>query len=139
MRALLLTSALMGLWGAAPTLAAFSGQCPAGDTIKQTRIPSSVNCAYSAESDGVGFGGFNNCGLVGLPFAGGRVSEINGYWSLDCSYVGSGLNNTLSVGPDAVIKTCHFPDGSLTCSGTRQQCRFTCGEKPKTDQDVPAK
>lgn len=105
-------------------------QCPAPDSIQQTTIPHSVNCAYSAESDGVAFGGYNNCGLVGLPFVGAQVSEVNGYWSLYCSYSNGASGNVMSVGPDPVIETCHFGGGGQTCKGSLAQCAFTCASKP---------
>ena len=108
----------------------FTFRCPAPDEVRQHTIPKSLNCAYSAESDGVEFGGFNNCGLARLPFVGAIVSELNGYWSLNCSYAGGAQGNTLSVGPDPVIDTCRFADGSQTCTGTRDECAITCASKP---------
>jgi len=115
----------------------YRGQCPSPDQIKQHTIPSSINCAYSAESDGVEYGGYNNCGLLGLPFVGARISEINGYWSLYCNYANPGLNNTMSVGPDPQIKSCQFKGGAMTCSGTLEECQFTCASRPNSSQEVP--
>jgi len=105
-------------------------QCPAPDSIKQIAIPSSINCAYTASSDGVEFGGYNNCGLVGLPFTGGRISQINGYWSIYCGYSDTRSNNTMSVGPNPTIAYCHFANGSETCKGSIESCAVTCPTAP---------
>ena len=105
-------------------------QCPSPGSIKQYTIPKSVNCAYGAVSDGVNFGGFNNCGLLDLPFVGGIISEVNGYWSLGCGY-GNGLSsNVLAVGPDAVIAHCAFANGTRQCKGSLSDCTITCPQTP---------
>ena len=105
-------------------------QCPAPDSIKQITIPHSFNCAYTATSDGIGFGGFNNCGLVGLPFVGGNISEVNGYWSLNCGYSNGSSSNAMSVGPDPVIAMCAFANATRTCTGSLSTCTITCPSAP---------
>jgi hypothetical protein len=104
--------------------------CPSPDSIQQHSIPSSINCAYSAVSDGIAFGGFNNCGLVGLPFVGGRVAETNGFWSIYCGYSNRKSVNTMSVGPDAVIASCAFANGTRSCRGSLLDCAVTCPSAP---------
>ncbi len=105
-------------------------QCPAPDSIQQHSIPSSINCAYSATSDGIAFGGYNNCGLTGLPFAGGNIAETNGYWSIYCGYSNGSSGNTMSVGPDAVIAQCAFANGTRSCKGSLSDCAITCPSAP---------
>ncbi len=106
-------------------------QCPAPDSIQQHTIPSSINCSYSAVSDDIGFGGYNNCGLVGLPFVGGNIAETNGYWSIYCGYSNGHSGNTMSVGPDAVIASCAFANGTRSCKGSLSDCSITCPTAPR--------
>ncbi len=112
------------------TQAQVTFQCPAPDSIQQHIIPHSINCAYSAVSDGIGFGGYNNCGLVGLPFVGGNIAETNGYWSIYCGYSNGSSGNTMSVGPDSVIASCAFANGTRNCKGSLSACTITCPSAP---------
>lgn len=106
-------------------------QCPAPDSIKQHTIPSSINCSYSANSGGIEFGGYNNCGLVGLPFVGASISQVNNYWSINCVYTNGLSNNTMSVGPNPVIEQCTFGDLTKQCKGSLADCAITCPTKPQ--------
>lgn len=111
-------------------LAQTTFQCPSPGSVTQHTIPSSVNCAYTAESDGIQFGGYNNCDLAGLPFVGGTIGSVNGYWSINCGYSNGASGNTMSVGPDPVISHCHFANGTDNCKGTLEQCAITCPTAP---------
>jgi hypothetical protein len=131
-RCLTLSLVLAALLAAPAGWADVTFQCPAPDSIRQITIPHSVNCAYSAESDGVAFGGYNGCGLAGLPFVGAQASEVNGYWSLYCSYSNGAAGNVMSVGPSPVIETCHFEGGDRACRGSLAECAVTCAAKPSS-------
>lgn len=140
MRRSILDALLLTAVAVVPAGADVTFQCPAPDSIRQITIPHSINCAYSAESDGIGFGGYNNCGLVGLPFVGAQAAETNGYWSLYCSYSNGSLGNVMSVGPDPVIETCEFAGagGGQTCKGSLERCAVTCASKPGSTTDPGA-
>lgn len=126
---ILMVTAFFSFHGSAQA-AEFSFTCPAGDTVKETKIPSSHSCSYSAESDGVQFGGLRTCGLAGLPFIGAQVSEVNDYWSITCGYSAGFLQNSLSVGPAPSIEKCRFQNQTQTCEGNIKDCKITCPQKP---------
>ncbi len=102
--------------------------CPEPAQIQVTPVPHSFNAIYTAEVHGVGFMGYDINGLQPseMAFKGAAVSEVNGYWSLTCSYASSQGHLIVATQDTGSLTQCAFENSAQRCEGLIRDCVLVC-------------